>query len=420
LRLSLAWYSLLNVGFALAILAAAKVGAIGVLRIPTTETGQALVLFLGAIPMFALSNYAGVYGAVLQGAQHADRLYISYSIARVAYLVGLGITVVTGVGALGVVASSLLLYLLQLAQVVPSAQHILGRAGARMSPGQLREHIAFGWHAYLAGLSDFIVLQFPKIIATVTLGARGVAVTDLLYRLPLVFAGAAYPISATVVPAAARLVALDRAAELDRLVSTSSRYVALATLPLFGVLGFASPMLLVILGGAELVKFSGLMPVLCFAFASYAISSVPLSVMMGGGQSAAVVRYKLIVAAATASTTTVGAVIAGIPGIVAGSALALALGVLCLFPAIGMTLGRSSSRRFAMSMVRPIVVLAFATVVGWIVLVGPAKMPSVAAPICFIIAFAVGAILAGLVTRDDRETLTSAISRSGVDPPALR
>ena len=352
-RLSLLWYTILNV--VVITVVAALLGPLpGWLDVHGPLVDDARVLLGGAAVIFAVSNYAYVFGHALLGLQEAAIVNIVYSVSRLPYLVIIGVTVAAGWGVWGVVVAGLLMYAIQTIWLAKVVRHRLPpTAGGGGSTVSARELARFGSRTYVATVADFVVLQVPKLAAARIAGARSAGRYDLATRLPVVAAASAYPLQGPALAAAARLAAHGRHDDATSLAARATRVLLVVLLPLFGAIFIAGPEVLEWWVGDDGAGLEAplrlVLPGLLLTTAAVGV----LSALTGTGAPGAVARYKLVLLVATVALVSVGGALEDLAGISAGLSMAAAIATLYLLMIVRRAFGVSGLRELAVASARP-------------------------------------------------------------------
>ena len=290
LRLALAAYTVVSVVFALIMVPLLN-------RIPrwlhlaSSLYAPAKILLVGAVVLYALTNYAWVLSSVLQGLQRLEIVNTALAISQVPYLVVIILTVRYGWGAQGVIAALSCLYGAQILLMIPPLI-----SGMPSGPGTgcrhgLRSFIRFGASLQFAQWAQFAAFQLPRVLAGIYLGAATAGRLDLALRLPIFAAGVAAPLFPTLIPAASRLSAQGRSGSLRELYTRATRYLGVAALPAFAVVLVAGPRILRWWIGPTTIGLSWPVRVLAAAFLINTITGIATQMLIGIGKPGVVARY---------------------------------------------------------------------------------------------------------------------------------
>ena len=362
-RLSLAWYTILNVGVA-ALLLSLLTHLPGWLEVPHALDSDAQILLGGGVALFAISNYAYVYGHALLGMQDATTLNVVYGISRFPYLALLAATSLSDWGATGVVAATLVMYAIQAVWLAAVVRRRLPRVPIRSpEPVSPRELARFGSRTYVATMADFVVLQAPKLVATRVHGAASAGRYDLASRLPVVASSAGYPLQGPTLAAAARLTRQQRHEDTAALVARVTRYLLVVGAPVFAAIFLAGPEAVRVWVGSAGADLAGPLRWLVPGLFLNTILVGVLTVLTGAGEPGLVARYKLVLLLSTFGLVTGAGFKWGLSGISGGLSVAAVASAVYLGILVFRRLGASTLSEVARASAGPVAALLGASAV---------------------------------------------------------
>lgn len=398
IRISLLWYAAIGVIFAAGVLVILPFMP-GWLGVSAADVGPTRVFLIATAALFSLSNFAYVYGSVLQGMQALAVVHAVTSASRAPYLGLVALSWWRGWGVGGVVAATAVMYAIQLVGMRRAAlRRIPPSARSVRPPVSLRAYLDYGAKTYVAGVAEFGVLQLPRVAGAVLLGASGAARADLAFRVPTVALAMAAPLLTPMLPAAARLAARGRNADLGRLAARVTRYLLLVCAPVGLVTVVAGPALLVAWVGHA---GDGLDAPVRAATVAVGVQTVVAGcglVIAGMGAPGDLARYRVVLLALSAALVIGVGRPLGLTGVAIGVASASVLAGLYL---VAQPLGRlpEARRRVVSAAWRPLLALLPAAAASALALAAGGGVASAAG--AGVVVDGAAVILLGAVHRED-------------------
>lgn len=277
---SLAAYGLVTLAYTVIVLLLTN-KLLGAVKVSPDLVSQSRLLILSTIPLFAITNVVGVLGGALTGLQRVGSANLAVMIAQPGYLAGLAITSINGYGVAGVVGSTLVLYTVQVVVAFYFLRKYLPRSDTKPKSISIRRLATFGATGQLLTVSSFAMLQAPKFLVAISLGASAVGKLDLASRLPALGLVLLAPVLPPLMPAAVRLQHQDSDGGPRRLNEIALRYTAAAAFLCFGLIALLGQDILDLWLGSVAEGLGNLVALLCLSYALYALASVPTEIALG-------------------------------------------------------------------------------------------------------------------------------------------
>jgi O-antigen/teichoic acid export membrane protein len=402
--LSLAFYTLLSLLVAALVLPTLS-QIPHAFHVPDPAQSAARGLLLGAVILFALSNYTLVFRAVLQGLQRLEVANIAGFVSQAAYLALLVLAWLRGWGPAGVVAATTSLYLVQTVLLGVAIIRYLP-SGVAASPWvNMRSLLSYGGQIEVIVLADFVALAAPKLLAGVLLGASAAGRLDIAMRLPLAASAVVLPILPPLLPAASRLSTLRHATSLQDLNARATRYLAVLTLPIFaGVFVFGPPLISNWLGpSAAHLDIS--IRLLTVALLAHTLPGAATALAMGVGLAGLVARYKMLLLVITALLLFPAAKFLGLDGISGAILVGFIVSFLYLQFRMTVLVGRVGRRQMERALLRATGATVASTACGffiyWLLMIAQIGFAPWLAAVGAAGIYAVLIIRVGIVKRDD-------------------
>lgn len=297
--------------------------------VPAALRGEAdFVLRLGMI-IFAVSNVSSAYGAVQQGLQRMDvsnRISIGVSLPMIA---GTVFALESGWGLRGLMVNNAAILALSGAANVVAAHRLLPSLRVRpFSPdGEMfRRLLGFGYKLQFSKAADIIAFQTDRLllahflsIVSVGFYQLGSGITQQARQLPLLLVSA-------VLPAASDMDARREDEKLRELYLRGSKYLALASFPLFFLLVACAHFIMAAWVGPGYGGSALVVQLLACGYLANVLSGVGTSVAAAIGRPELQMRAALISAVSNIAFTLALVVPAGLPGVAAAVSVSLLLG----------------------------------------------------------------------------------------------
>jgi len=368
LKISIVGYSILSAVFAL-VLVPLVPHLPRWLRLPPAEFADARLLFVGAVFLYALSNYVVALKAVLQGLQRLTAANVSVAAAQIPYVLLILLAWSLDWGPLGALLGLTALYGTQGMLMLLFVMYRLPGGGSPTKPTTLRTLFSFGARVQLITVVDFLVLHAPKAVGGFLLGASAAGQLDLAMRLPLVASGLVLPLLPPLLPAASRLAARGSSAMLEGLFERSLRYLAAVAFLVFGVLFVAGPSFLHWWVGPAASGLDAPLRYFAIGLLAQTLAGGATSIAIGAGQPGLVARYEALLLLSTVILLVAVRGDFGIEGIAAVTGVALPPAAGYMLKLMKGLIGLSAIRRAVRSIWRPLANGLAATAVGGLVLV---------------------------------------------------
>lgn len=325
-------------------------------RFPENLSSDALFVFRTGMVLFALSNFAGAFGAVQGGLQRMDvtnRISLGAALLTAA---GTVFFLEAGWGLRGVALGNAAAVTLASAAHLASAYRLLPglRASAALADAKtFRELFAFGARLQSAKLADAIVFQADRLLLAHFLGAGAAGVYQLgssvaghLRSLPLLLVSA-------VLPAAADLDARLEKEKLRTLYLKGTKYLALAGMPLFFFAAAAAGPLVSAWLGPGYDKAAMVLRVLAAGYLANLLSGAGSSVAAAIGRPGLVGKAALVSAVSNLALCAGFVLLWGFDGMPFAAALSLFAGLPYFFRRLHGEMGLSSREVFSAALLRP-------------------------------------------------------------------
>jgi len=222
------------------------------LQIPSEQFDLARTTFLLSLAGFGFASLSAVFGSVLMGMQRTDvynlvqTVMFALKLAIAAWMLG------QGYGLTGLMIGDTLVTMVMMAVMAVAARRTFRPLSLRSrvhDPGMFKMLLGFGAKIQITRLADMVQTQFDKLLITRFVGLPFVSLYDFgsrpLTRVRLL------PLTAlaSMLPAVSALDAEDNAVRIRAATLRSTRYLFVATLPLFAFVAcFANELMTVWLG----------------------------------------------------------------------------------------------------------------------------------------------------------------------------
>lgn len=291
-------------------------------------------LFLGALWIFAAQQVIAPFSAVPVGLQRmgvANAMGFATGLVKLAATVGF---LRGGHGVLGLLYAHAVVALAQALIAVPVAFWLA--PGLRPGPGALdravfRELFGFGWRSQVARLANLINFQTDRVVLAMV--SRDVALVGA-YRLGEDLAsklrqGPAMLVTA-LTPAAADLDARDQTETLRRMCVVSTKYMAVAAVPLsLYSMAAAGPLLRAWMGDlAGIGTAAWVLRLLALGYLANLLAGPAMSVALGMGRAELAMRAGLVSAGVNIALTVALVVPFGVYGVAAATSLGMIVSTL--------------------------------------------------------------------------------------------
>ncbi len=306
----------------------------------STLVNDVRVLLRGSLILFAVSNCLASFAAVQSGLQ---RMGITNAISFCASLLKVAATIVfleTGFGVRGLLYANAVVLAFFGGASIACAFFLI--PGLRVSPwavdrDTLGRLFSFGWRSQVTKLSNLITFQTDKAVIGLVapfLGLTGASVVLArigAYRLGEELASkmrqAPALMLSAVIPAASDLDARGDDERLRRLYLLSSKYVAVATMPLVGVfVGCAGMMMRAWMGEKEGLDVAvWVLRILALGYLANIIPGAAASIALGKGRPDVQMKAGLIAMASNIICTLLLVFAVGFYGIALGTAVSMTL-----------------------------------------------------------------------------------------------
>lgn len=216
-------------------------------RIPPEVFNEARFVLLGGAVILSFSNAFRVFQAVTRGLQRMDVTNVIALVVSVPDVVGTIIFLQLGYGLKGLILKEAMVFVLTAGLFVFYAFRLLPslKVGLRFCQRErLRELLDFGIKVQVSQLADLVSWQAGKVLLGYFLGLSPVALYELGSKVVFTSTRLSWALISAIMPAASEIEARRDPQTLLLLYSRGSKYLVLATTPLFFFIISAAPLLM--------------------------------------------------------------------------------------------------------------------------------------------------------------------------------
>ncbi|OGR80211.1 MAG: hypothetical protein A2X32_06100 [Elusimicrobia bacterium GWC2_64_44] len=309
-------------------------GLLGLFRIPPAFFSEAVFVLRLGVALLVVSNALSVFGAIPQGLQRMDvsnKIAVGVSLPMV---LGTVFFLEKGYGLRGLMLNNAVVLALAGAANIFAAFRVLPglRVGLSRFSGEMFARLfSFGFKMQFSKIAEVLVFQTDRLliayfidVISVGLYQLGSSIAQQVRQLPLLLVSA-------VLPAASDLDAKNDQDRLRELYLRGSKYLALASFPVFFFVIAAAGRLMAVWVGPGYERSAWVLQILAVGYLANLLAGVGTSVAAAIGRPEFQMGAAIISAVSNIALTLALVKPAGFFGVAAASAVSLILGPLYFF-----------------------------------------------------------------------------------------
>jgi len=311
-------------------------------HIPPTLREEARFLLLLGAAIFTFSNVFSTFQAVVMGLQRMDVKNVIVILVSVPEVVGTVVVLELGYGLRGLMINEAIIAILTAGAFTLAAFRVF--PNLRLVPHlcrltRLRQLLRFGVNVQISQLAELASSQADKLLLGLFLGASMVTYYELGTRVVLTAKRLSWVWISAVMPAASEIDARQDHHLLNLLYFRGSKYLSLATIPMFLFLIISAQWILQVWLGPGYELSAMVMQALAGAHCIHLLTGIGTMIVKGIGRPEYETRYTLLL---VALQTVLGVLLVrtlGFMGVLIGTPLALILSSAYFFVVLHRLLG---------------------------------------------------------------------------------
>jgi len=299
---------------------------VSILHVSEALQGDALALaYIGPIA-FMLLGMMSIFDAFLRGLQRYGLIVIASLIVSFINVLTVWLVLYYGYGIYGLVASACLVYLIQLGLLLWFSRQAFAHLSLRfsyVSLAKIRQMLPFGLHVQIARLAELASYQTDKIILAVLTPLYFVTSYELGSKIASLLSAFSALLMAAIFPSVSQMHANKDSARIWIMYERGSKYLWMASTPLFLGLCLVAPLIIELwLGYVSPDVYQALM-ILALGYWSTVNVAVLYNIGFGIGWSKPVMYISLLQAVSNVALSWILASTIGFVGVLYGTSITL-------------------------------------------------------------------------------------------------